>query len=247
MANRELKGFVALFDILGFSKLVKSGELERVLNSYVGIRDELKRMKEHINTLLNTDVITIQLFSDTFLFYSTDVNDKAFTALLAMCEALFISTIKNGLSIRGAITVGNLMISKGAVIGKPIVEAHIHEELQDWMGCLITEKCKSQISKEEFDECLKSCTILEYEIPLKSGEVSKKHAFNWIKSIEWALRFENGGKLVTKEQLMKATSFLDGNPNCWQARCKISNTRQFRKYAIEKTLREARLDTVGRG
>lgn len=247
MTNRTVKSFVAVFDILGFSKLVISGELKRVFNTYVGIRAELSSMKKHINALLDTNAITSQLFSNTFLLYSNGVSDKAFTALLAMCDALFMSTVKHGLSIRGSITVGNLMTSGRAVVGKPIVEAHQHEGLQDWMGCLLTDKCIAEISKKEFDKCLNNCTILEYEIPLKSGEVCKQHAFNWIKSIEWALRFKNRGKPVTREQLLKATSFLDKNPSCWQARRKISNTKQFREYAIEETLREAALDATRHG
>jgi len=247
MANRKVKSFVALFDILGFSKLITSGELKRVLNTFVGIRAELSTMKKHISACLDTNVITSQLFSDTFLLYSNGVSDKTFTALLAMCDALFMSTVKHGLSIRGSITVGDLMISGRAVVGKPIVEAHLHEGLQDWMGCLLTEKCISEISKKEFDECLNNCTILEYEIPLKSGEVCKQHAFNWIKSIEWALRFKSRGKPVTREQLIKATSFLDRNPSCWQARRIVSNTRQFREHAIVRTLQKAALDAARGG
>jgi hypothetical protein len=69
MKSRTVKSFVALFDILGFSDLVRKGELKRVLNAYVGIRAELSTMNRHLNALLHTKAITHQLFSDTFLIY----------------------------------------------------------------------------------------------------------------------------------------------------------------------------------
>jgi hypothetical protein len=236
-----VKSFVALFDILGFSELVRKEELKRVLNAYVGIRAELSAMKRHLNALLDTKAITHQLFSDTFLIYSNGVSDESFTALLAMCNALFRSSIKHGLSIRGSITVGDLMISGRAVIGKPIVEAHKQEGLQDWLGCKLTNKCIKEISKKRFDEFIKDCTIFKYEIPLKSGKVHKQYAFNWIAPIEYACRCKNRGKPVTREQLIKVTSFLDKNPDTWEVRRKVSNTKQFREHAIDVTLHQPAL------
>jgi len=155
-----------------------------------------------------------------------------------MCDALFISAIKHGLKIRGAITAGDLIISGRAVIGKPIIEAHKQESLQDWMGCLLTKECINLISKEELDEYIRNWTIIKYKIPLKSGKVFKQHAFNWIKSLEWSLKFKNHGKPVTKEQLYEATSLLDKDPNRWEDRRKVYNTRQFRDYAISMIMRK---------
>lgn len=243
MKNNPTNCFVGLFDILGFSDLVAKGQLNRVLNTYLGIRAEMSRMRKAVSGVLDSKTaIRMQLFSDTFLIYSDDVSEERLTALLAICDGLFISAVKNRLCIRGSITVGELIVSGRAVIGKPIVEAHKQEGLQDWMGCIVTDDCVNSVSQKELDKFIADCTILEYEIPLKSGKVSKQHAFNWIKSIEWALRFKNRGKAVTKEQLMKATSFLDEDPDCWDARRKILNTRQFREYAIEITLLQAALD-----
>ena len=144
-------------------------------------------------------------------------------------------------------TVGDLMISGRAVIGKPIVEAYKQERLQDWIGCKLSDKCIREISKKRFDEFIKDCTILKYEIPLKSGKVHKQYAFNWIAPIEYACKCENRGKPVTREQLIKVTSFLDKNHDIWDARRKVSNTKQFREHAIDVTLRQAALAVTKHG
>ena len=63
-------------------------------------------------------------FSDTFLIYTSDTSGDSFLSLLAACDSLFIGAIENELLLRGAITYGELIISAGVEIGKPIVEAY---------------------------------------------------------------------------------------------------------------------------
>jgi len=183
------KCFLALFDILGFKDLVKSCRLEDVYKAYKDIFSGPKQMKDHVESLLEREIVTVRNYSDTFLIYTVDINghnqediDETFLALLAVCESLFCAANEHRLPIRGTITAGELIVSSGIEIGTPIVDAYEKEQAQDWIGCLVTKDCLRLISEKALNDNIKDNSIVEYEIPFKNGTVEKVYAFNWIKS-----------------------------------------------------------------
>lgn len=183
------KSFIALFDILGFKDLIRNDELEDVYKVFLRVSNlinDTKEMAGHLQALLETKVVTVLNYSDTFLIYSLDINDikenridKAFHAILAACDSLFIAANENRLPIRGSITVGDIIVSGDVVMGKPIVEAYEMERQQEWIGCRISREALECISNKAIDEHTKDLAIIEYEIPCKSGNVERMLAYNW--------------------------------------------------------------------
>lgn len=101
--------FVGLFDILGFSNMVKNGQLEYVWKSYNDIKPSTTFIKSNLESLLKQKIVNIDTFSDTFLIYTVDHKDKRqedideyFNAMLVVCDALFHSANSNEIPIRGA-------------------------------------------------------------------------------------------------------------------------------------------------
>jgi hypothetical protein len=188
----KIKSFLALFDILGFKDLIRNDQLDHVYRVFLGvkdIKDNTKEMTEHLQALLEPGVVTVVNYSDSFLIYSLDINsieqrriDKAFHALLAACDSLFIAANENGLPLRGSITAGDIIVSDNVVIGKPVVEAYEMEQQQEWIGCWVSKNALDLLSKEALEEDIKERAIVEYKIPLKKGNVEKMFAYNWTAS-----------------------------------------------------------------
>ena len=220
------KSFIALFDILGFKDLVNNDKLEDVYKVFMSVSNlinDTRAMAGHLDALLESKVDAVLNYSDTFLIYTLDISsldqkkiDHAFHELLAGCDSLFISANENKLPIRGAITVGDIIVSNDIVIGKPIVQAYELEKQQEWIGCRISESALGSISKKAIDEHIKAMAIIEYEIPCKSGKVEKMFAYNWTES----LPFKKGDF-----EILNKRGRVD-----WTVERKHKNTWEFIKY-----------------
>jgi len=178
----------------------------------------------HINSLLQKDAVTFHIFSDTFFLYTSEVNDRSFLALLAACDFLFLAAIENELPIRGATAVGELVVSNGIEIGKPIVEAYENEKKQDWIGCWINDSCIARINKAEH---LLGKDIVKYQIPLKGGKVKKRYAFNWVKSLSRKGMLEKGEKDFSIDEIKKKINFFRKTPSDWKVKRIRDNTAKF--------------------
>ena len=220
------KCFIGLFDILGFKDLVKNDHLEEVYRVFLRVRNlinDSKAMAGHLEALLEKNVVTVVNYSDTFLIYTLDINnieqdriDRTFHAILAACDSLFIGANENELPIRGAITVGDIILSDDVVIGKPIAEAYKLGQQQEWIGCRVSKEALWRISDEAIDGHIKELAIIEYEIPCKNGKVEKMFAYNWTIS----LPFQKGDFRILNKR---------GRVD-WTVERKHRNTWEFIKY-----------------
>jgi hypothetical protein len=237
MTVKPKKCFVALFDILGFSDLVKTGQLQSVYRTY---RETVRTFRSWQKIIFKEKtgfpMVKSEVFSDTFLLYVETCTDDGFSAILGMCNALIFSAVENGLMIRGAVTAGELIISRGAVIGKPIVEAYEHEQRQEWMGCWLTAGCIREVSEEKLNGLVTEGLILDYNIPLKSEDVKSYYALNWVRFMTIIYQFVYEGNPHAEERLKRTTQFLDDLPSKWDARRKALNTQQFRDYALKTSV-----------
>jgi hypothetical protein len=215
--------FVGLFDILGFSNMVKNDQLKYVWKSYKDIKSSTTFIKENLESLLDRKIVNIDTFSDTFLIYTADHRDKGqedideyFNAMLGVCDALFHSANSNRIPIRGAITVGELIVDEGVLLGKPIVEAYEMEQNQNWMGCWISDAAFECVSKQLQDRHMNGNLILKYKIPLKKGDIKEYYAFNCADSFS-ENNWEHG--------------FFEVKSNHdWRSEQKHRNTRDFIKF-----------------
>lgn len=175
------------------------------------------------------DRIKCHAFSDTFLVYTTSSNANCFRSILATCDFLFMAAVQHSLPIRGSITRGPLMATQGIEIGRSIVEAYKNEQKQEWIGCWISDEA---VSKLDISDYLADKSLVKYEIPLKTGEVQRRLAFNWVKSVCWKAMFENRKNDFTTDQIREATAFGSVTASEWDIRRKIDNTKLFVEFAL---------------
>jgi len=244
------KCFVALFDILGFENLInRSKNLLRLADAYKKMRTDVIEMKGHINGVMNMgqkqkrNSIIFNSYADTLLIYSADLTSETqseknmlFLAMLAACDAIFLAANEYKLPIRGAMSKGELIISKGILIGKPIIKAYKAERKQDWIGCWIKNECISEISN--LNEHLSAKSLIRYKIPLKvdpdeiecpqSTLKGQKRRINYI-AFNWLQSFFLKGEKNLKINFLKTNS---KNP---KIRRKVENTAEFVKFVRKQS------------
>lgn len=132
MAIRK-SGYVALFDVLGFSDRVMRGAFEG-LDRYIDTVVNITQPHQQIGTIL---------FSDTVVLYTFDESDNSFDSIIHVTSSLFYELLNASIPVRGAISHGDFTRSDndahGTVIaGRPIIDAHHYESRLQWIGIMLT-------------------------------------------------------------------------------------------------------------
>jgi hypothetical protein len=224
---RQIESFVALFDILGFRELIGRSETIKVAKTYEKMKSDFTKYTDIVSQASHSKIVS-RCFSDTFLLYTTEPSDASFRALIIACQFLYLAALSNRLYLRGAVTYGELTVSEEMEIGPAIVEAYEHEQKQDWMGCWVTESCISRVS--DLKRYLDEKSIVKYEIPLKSGIIEEKYAFNWIYLFVVLDSYLNDRPSDTKSRIASLARSMSKWDNLnWEGMRKLENTKRFLK------------------
>lgn len=217
---QTIQGFVALYDILGYSQLVKENDLLKVVRVHEKMKEMMKNNTEGYVYRLGKPIIAVYNYADTFLIYTNEMSDTGFKALLEGCHFIFIAAIFYGLPIRGATACGEFYVSENLITGKPIIEAYEKERKQDWIGCWITDECLDKISEGTRQEFINKRKIVKYHIPFKEGVVEEVYAFNWLDN-----------KFIP--DYLETKSFLQKkNSHGWREERKHKNTKEFINFVL---------------
>jgi len=230
MNIQKIRSFIALFDILGFKNLINHDNLEDIYKVFLKVSsmiNDYRDTQKHLGALMEPKIVSMINYSDTFLIYTKNIDgleqssiDEVFHVLLAACDFLFIAANESELPIRGAISVGDIILSDDVVIGKPIVEAYEMEQQQEWIGCMVSSNALGAISSGAKDNHIKDLAIVEYEIPCKKGKVERLFAYNWTLSETFK---ESGFRILNKKQSID-----------WSSERKHRNTWEFINSLMKK-------------
>jgi len=135
--NTNILGFVAYFDILGFSELIKE--------------DDFSEKIQHYNDILNEAVIKDNreldyiFFSDSVIINSHMATESDLLNIInAISEIMYRLMMELGLTICGSVSYGNFskFANNGNVMitGTPILDAHHLETIQNWVGAMISPR-----------------------------------------------------------------------------------------------------------
>lgn len=130
---KQLKGYLATLDVLGFSEMLQRD----------GYSQQLKNYLTCVNDVIRPANVRAEcvVFSDSIVLTSPGDDDEAFKNLIKTCSAAFRALLKNEIPVRGAIAFGRYWreAESGSVFlaGRPIVEAYRCERASDWVGILL--------------------------------------------------------------------------------------------------------------
>lgn len=231
-AERELQNYaLALFDVLGFSDLHKKLGTEKLYLIYEELIDKaiIEKTKEGVKFLGATREglfvvgnleVRFVYFSDTILLW-TPFEEVSFPFFVTICSELMIDAIDIGLSLRGAITIGDAIMdrTKGIFMGEPIIEAARLEKAQNWIGVTFG----SSFNKIGLNEAMINFTDIQLNYLSQMKEGYEK--LNSRVVLDWARKMRE----LNKTELIK--SKLTTAMNSTDKKSYYENTFAFFDYS----------------
>jgi hypothetical protein len=186
---------LAMFDVLGFSRWMKSVGLRAVLDSYhLLIEKVVVRPNERggLSAIQTPDGALFALtgppgyayFSDTILIWHPLV--PAFVDdFVGRCADLVCEALAMNIPLRGALTLGDAVLSTDSdfYLGEPIIEAANLEKAQNWMGLTFGQTAVWS----PFLAQMHGTAIIEYQPPTK--ETLREYATPIV--LDWPRRWRD--------------------------------------------------------
>lgn len=133
--------WVAFFDILGFSDLVKQAESPmdhcRIIDLY---EEALSLIEEKCS--FYRDNISYTWFSDSFIVFTKDDSVEGYICIQQLSKQFVTRCLYKRIPLRGAITCSPFLANedKRIYVGKALVDAYKTAECQNWVGLLMTQR-----------------------------------------------------------------------------------------------------------
>lgn len=140
--------FLCFFDVLGTSKLIERGELEKVYSLYEYVTNETEGKLGRacfgaepvgdgtVIPCVFTQNVYSDHFSDTFIMWSNYDGSPRFPPFLDTCMNVFCEALANGVPLRGCVSIGEAImdLSTKQYVGLPLSESAKGEVAQNWLG-----------------------------------------------------------------------------------------------------------------
>jgi hypothetical protein len=194
---------VAVLDMLGYSDLIEHrspDHVARVLGALVRSSWSLDLQRDLDRYYRTGQRVAPQLgsaiASDTlFMYLPRDEAEDSLLhnpgdLLLSFCYAVAQTVARclyRGIKLRGGVAYGPAFVSIDPtfVVGRPFVEAHRLEVLQEWVGAAFAKSAEDALLGAR--QGVRESFVVACDVPLKSakspGELRPKYAVNWAAQI----------------------------------------------------------------
>lgn len=171
--NKIINGncWIAYFDVLGFSYLVESFDVEFIRKKF---KEALKH-SEQFNAICK-----FKFFSDTFIFYTENDSLDSFLKIrdvtMFFFSVMFTEYNIPHFPMRGCLNTGHLYSDEKDEIffGQALIDAYHIAEWQNWIGLVLSKKAIKKIKEYELvgHKTNNELWFQEYNVPYK--EEAKK-------------------------------------------------------------------------
>ena len=182
---------VAMVDVLGFSDMVQTNSLDRVVDQEIGwlrqamchaiIKHSWPRDQPTLEELNGNALVGVAWFSDTMLFWTKEDHDDNLRELIQTVAWITFLGIGGRTKLRGGVAYGEAFIdfANSLFIGAPIIEAHETESKQQWSGVALTKSAVERIPLYCRDGHCADWPVIPYAVPLKKLPPWSTLAINW--------------------------------------------------------------------
>ena len=127
--------WVSYFDLLGFTNVVESEAVPKLISKYSQVLDECNISGERVERMW---------FSDTFLMYSDRFSEIEFAS-----RSFIRNLLWRELPVRGSIAFGPVLtdINNNIIVGKPWIEAHTFGERYNWVGLVLCPSAQAELKQ----------------------------------------------------------------------------------------------------
>lgn len=218
--------FVAMLDVLGFTKLVSTTPLAALVTSYEGLL-QMKRNAARVPVLAPgggyVHQVGTTIFSDTIVLWCDDDPSSLDTFLTAVA-ALMARAIDQDWLLRGGVAYGDAVMCKDIriFVGQPIIDAYHMEQTQQWVGAALHPSC---LQHPTLGPMLRShdC-VVRYPVPTgrRRDRIRSQYAVHWGP-------FSDNGRRVLERREGEAKSKPD-KKKCHSALVYLR--RKCRQYSV---------------
>jgi hypothetical protein len=184
--------FIAVCDILGFSKLIRDKPLEVVVDSSIAWlkkslhhslhKDGFPKNTPSLQDFERHSHVGLAWFSDTILLYTKQDSDECVTALLSTVGWLIFETLVQGeMKIRSGISYGEAFVdgNDSLYVGRPIVDAYKLQQCQKWSGGALTQDAVLRVPEAYHDGHAPEWWLRPYSVPSGKDETIRTLAVDW--------------------------------------------------------------------
>jgi hypothetical protein len=215
---------IGFFDILGFSNILQTGNLEVLYANYAKLIDEANTQIFQLNN--SNDSVNFekaQFLFDSIVLVSKPVEDlKNISNFVDGCSNLFEKAFRQKLPLRGAITLGDFMDSteRNIFLSSAFSELVKEEKTQEWAGCIISKSCEKLILQaihgsdniEKSTNTKQDSLIFYYDVPLKNDSDKNYLSINYYyflsnDEIKLGLEYLKGDK-KKHQNMLKYTEYF---------------------------------------
>ncbi len=141
--QRDGTRWVAYFDLLGMTELIRSGRHVEVFLAYQRAIERLERDRGDHSKLRHT------WFSDTFMVATEDDSGPSFAQLEQVSRWFFYFMITADIPLRSAIACGPMYadFDHRIFIGSAMIEAYQYGEAQDWIGLVLCPSAETAMKR----------------------------------------------------------------------------------------------------
>lgn len=240
LKETQKRRYVAVIDILGFKELLNPkghfgpDPVQKLKYFYVGllyaalhkVGRNARSAKKYLSQESHDD-IGFAVFSDTILLWSAVFEDGMSEAEAAINSIRFFDSLSeilkeslHRLPMRAGVAFGDVLIDKSASVflGQPIVDAHLLETAQDWIGAACHFSCHKVPA---FAEMCKGLFVVYYDVPVKpmvadSVQPSRKmfavhwaaDRFNRDRAIQWLMQHRDKSKGSVYRKYNEALNYI---------------------------------------
>lgn len=194
------KGYVLMLDVLGFREYITRTGMSKFLDFWMKLKSDVMRTCSNLddNDEYSLAKFDIMFLSDTIVIClsskqgATIRPEKLIGFVAVILESIFISSFKQGVFFRGAISFGDFFCdSKNNIaMGAAITEAYEWHESTEWIGIILAPSAKYTIERiimlapigGYLDKEIKNSFIL-YKPPFKNNLTFETFVFKWIDEI----------------------------------------------------------------
>ena len=182
---RYSRRWFCYLDLLGFSQLVQSQSIDRILPLY----EKALKHVERAAAKRKRRGISYSWFSDTFIVYSQTDSPEDFAQVEQAGRLFFQELVLARIPVRAALSCGDLYSQKerNVFIGRALIEAHAYGEGQDWIGFVLTPTTLARmkeidlpVSERPFYRLVNDTTVLKpgifgpvYAFAFNNGEMNR--------------------------------------------------------------------------
>lgn len=236
------KGYVLMLDVLGFREFISQSGMSKFLEFWKNLKKEVTQACNDLEegdeySLASSDIMFL---SDTIVVcFSSKKGTTIRPEMLILfvgyiLERIFVSSFKQGVFFRGAISFGDFFCDSESNIamGTAISEAYEWHESTEWIGTILAPSAKYALEMAilhrpvngKFEQEI-SCNFILYRPPFKGNIDYETFVFKWV--------FKLGDIFLDGLELTSIMEVLSSLSYPMKVIQKYENTLKFVRFILD--------------